>query len=116
MSFSVYSSIVNLDTLNFHSKIPGTPVTTSISLVANTLTEIVTTNANSKGRTIFINNYGNTNVNLVFDPTVTDDPNIAFSIRPGDTICLSWGRTNLRVITESATNIIVTVIEYIQDS
>ncbi|BDT12098.1 hypothetical protein N39L_55480 [Limnospira platensis NIES-39] len=39
MSFSVYSSVLNLDTLNITAKIPGTPVTSTISLTANTVAE-----------------------------------------------------------------------------
>lgn len=116
MSFSVYSSIVNLDTLNIHSKIPGTPETTEISLTANTVIEIVPVNASSKGRTVFINNRSNTNIHLIFDPTGDSISSAAFSVKPGDIISMTWGRTELQAIAESNANISVTIIEYIQDS
>lgn len=113
MSFSVYSSVVNLDTLNIHSKIPGTPETTTISLTANTIADIVPINATSNGRTVFVKNQSNTNVHLIFDPTGDSIADAAFSVKPGDTISVTWGRTELQAIAESTASISVTVIEYI---
>ncbi|AMW29274.1 hypothetical protein [Limnospira platensis] len=113
MSFSVYSSIVNLDTLNISSKIQGTPTTTAISLTANTITEVVPINATSNGRTVFVKNRSNTNVHLIFDPTGDSVSDAAFSVKPGDTISITWGRTELQAIAESSASISVTIIEYI---
>ncbi|WAK74110.1 hypothetical protein AP9108_36815 [Arthrospira sp. PCC 9108] len=37
----------------------------------------------------------------------------AFSVKPGDTISITWGRTKLQAIAESSASISVTIIEYI---
>ncbi|MFO7033285.1 hypothetical protein B9T07_26620 [Limnospira fusiformis CCALA 023] len=62
---------------------------------------------------MFVKNRSNTNVHLIFDPTGTDIPDAAFSVKPGDTISITWGRTELQAIAESTANISVTIIEYI---
>lgn len=110
MGFSVYSSIGNL---NVSKLIPGTPETTAISLIANTITEVVPINATSNGRTVFVKNRSNTNVHLIFDPTGDSVLDAAFSVKPGDTISITWGRTELQAIAESSASISVTIIEYI---
>ncbi|CDM93222.1 hypothetical protein [Limnospira indica] len=113
MSFSVYSSALNLDTLNITAKIPGTPTTTSISLTANTIAELVAVKANTNGRNVFIKNRSTVPVHLILDPTGTTIADAAFSVKPGDTVMLTIGASKLQAIAESVANISVTVVEFV---
>ncbi|CDM95464.1 hypothetical protein B9S53_17835 [Arthrospira sp. O9.13F] len=113
MSFSVYSSALNLDTLNITAKIPGTPVTTAISLTANTVAELVAVNANTNGRNVFIKNRSNVPVHLILEPTKNTVANAAFSVKPGDTVMLTIGASKLQAIAESVADISVTLVELV---
>jgi len=62
---------------------------------------------------VFVKNRSNTNVHLIFDPTGDSVSDAAFSVKPGDTISITWGRTELQAIAESSASISVTIIEYI---
>ncbi|MFO7143953.1 hypothetical protein B9T16_21320 [Arthrospira sp. PCC 8006] len=62
---------------------------------------------------MFVKNRSNTNVYLIFDPTGDSVSDAAFSVKPGDTISITWGRTELQAIAESSASISFTIIEYI---
>jgi len=113
MSFSVYSSVLNLDTLNITAKIPGTPVTSTISLTANTVAEWVAENANTNWRNVFIKNPSNIPVHLILDPTGDSVSDAAFSVKPGDTVMLTIGGSDLQAIAESSANVSITLIEFV---
>ncbi|WP_434221979.1 hypothetical protein ACOKW7_26835 [Limnospira platensis CENA597] len=113
MSFSVYSSVLNLDTLNITAKIPGTPVTSTISLTANTVAELVAENANTNWRNVFIKNPSNIPLHLILDPTGDSVSDAAFSVKPGDTVMLTIGGSDLQAIAESSANVSITLIEFV---
>ncbi|BAI89750.1 hypothetical protein NIES39_O03610 [Arthrospira platensis NIES-39] len=50
---------------------------------------------------------------MILDPTGDSVSDAAFSVKPGDTVMLTIGGSDLQAIAESSANVSITLIEFV---